>query len=106
MEDVRQQAPRQHQAVIVGAAGDPRVAGYQTARERAGLSPAVLLDYRDLIADSEGAAARICAPALVRIESPGRDRHVLAGLLARGVEKSARLDVHHLPHGEIERQVS
>jgi glutathione synthase/RimK-type ligase-like ATP-grasp enzyme len=105
MAVARQQATRQHQAVIVGTAGDPRVAGYQAARARAGLSPAMLLDYRDLIADPEGAAARISTPAQVRIESPGRNAQVLAGLLARGTEKSARLGMHHLPCHEIERQV-
>lgn len=105
MAVAQQQAPRQHQAVIVGTAGDPRIAGYQAARVRAGLSPAVLLDYRDLIADPEGAAARITAPAQVRIESPGRDARVLAGLLARGTEKSACLGMYYLPRQEIERQV-
>jgi len=93
------------QAVIVGTAGDPRMANYQAARARAGLSPALLLDYRDLIADPMGAAARIATPALARIESPGRDPQVLAGLLARGIEKSARLNLHHVPRAEIERLV-
>lgn len=100
-----QPAPRRLQALIVGAAGDPRVTGYQAARARAGLPPAVLLDYRDLIADPEGAAALISAPARVRIESPGRDARVLAGLLAHGIDKSACLGLHHLPRLEIERQV-
>jgi glutathione synthase/RimK-type ligase-like ATP-grasp enzyme len=106
MKVVQQQVPRQPQAVIVGTAGDPRVAGYQAARARAGLSPAMLLDYRDLIAYPEEAAARIPAFARVRVESPGRDARVLAGLLMRGIEKSARLHMHHLPQAEIERQVS
>src|SRR5262245_16778965 len=97
MAIVRQQVPRQHQAVIVSAAGDSRVAGYQAARARAGLSPAMLLDYRDLIADPDGAAARIPTPASVRIESPGRDTRVLADLLACGIATSARLGLHHLP---------
>jgi glutathione synthase/RimK-type ligase-like ATP-grasp enzyme len=101
----QQQEPWQHQAVIVATAGDPRVAGYQAARARAGLTPAALLDYRDLIADPAGAAARISAPATVRIESPGRDAGVLAGLLMRGIDKSARLGLHHLGRQEIERQV-
>ena len=75
-------AKKRAPAYIVGTAGDPRVAGYQAARTRAGLAPAALLDYRDLIADPQRAAARLRAPARVRIESPGRDPQVLAGLLA------------------------
>jgi glutathione synthase/RimK-type ligase-like ATP-grasp enzyme len=106
MAVTQQQAPRRHQAVIVGAAGDPRVGAFQAARARAGLPPAMLLDYRDLVADPEGAAARIAAPARLRIESPGRDAGVLADLLARGIEKSARLGLHHLSRQEIERQVA
>src|SRR5262245_28345351 len=105
MAVAQQQALRRHQAVIVGTAGDPRVAGYQAARARADLSPAALLDYRDLVADPEGVAARISGPAQVRIESPGRDARVLAGLLARGIEKSACLGLYYLPPREIERQV-
>jgi hypothetical protein len=105
MPVAQQQVPGQRQAVIVGAVGHPRVAGYQAARARSGLAPAVLLDYRDLIADPDGAAASISAPAHVRIESPGRDARVLAGLLARGIEKSACLGMHHLSHQDIERQV-
>jgi hypothetical protein len=105
MPVAQQQVPGQRQAVIVGAVGHPRVAGYQAARARSGLAPAVLLDYRDLIADPDGAAASISAPAHVRIESPGRDARVLAGLLARGIEKSACLGMHHLSRQEIERQV-
>ena len=92
-------------AVVVGTAGDPRVAGYQAARVRAGLPRAALLDYRELIADPDGAAARIAAPADVRIESPGRNAEVLAGLLARGIETSAALGLHHLRAGEIEPRV-
>jgi glutathione synthase/RimK-type ligase-like ATP-grasp enzyme len=95
---------RPPQAVIVGTAGDPRVAGYQAARARAGLAPAALLDYRDLIADPEGAAARLRAPARVRIESPGRDPQVLAGLLVHGITTSARLGLHHWSRDEIARQ--
>jgi glutathione synthase/RimK-type ligase-like ATP-grasp enzyme len=99
-----QQPPRQPADVVVGTAGDPRVAGYQAARARAGLLPAVLLDYRDLIADPDSAAAGIPAWARVRIDSPGRDTQVLAGLLGQGIETCARLCVHHVPRGEIERQ--
>jgi hypothetical protein len=105
MPATQHEVPGQRQAVIVGAAGDPRVAGYQAARARSGLAPAVLLDYRDLIADPKGAVACISAVAHVRIESPGRDTRVLAGLLARGIEKSACLGMHHLSQEEIERHV-
>jgi hypothetical protein len=91
-------------AVIVGTAGDPRVAGYQAARARAGLAPAALLEYRDLVADPPGAAARLAAPARVRIESPGRDPQVLAGLLARGIAPSAELGLHHWSRDEIAQQ--
>jgi len=101
-----QQVPLRHQAVIVGAAGDPRIAGYQAARARAGLPPAMLLDYRDLVADPEGAVACITAPARVRIESPGRDASVLADLLVHGIEKSARLGLHHLSRQQIAQQVN
>ena len=96
---------RQPAAFIIGVAGDARVVGFQSARARAGLSPAVVLDYRDLIADPERAAAQIPASARVRIDSPGRETQVLAGLLMHGIEKSARLNLHHLSRGEIERQV-
>jgi len=95
---------RPPQAVIVGTTGDLRVVGYQAARARAGLAPAALLDYRDLIADPEGAAARLRAPARVRIESPGRDPQVLAGLLTHGIATSAALGLHHWSHAQIERQ--
>src|SRR5262245_47456345 len=102
---VRQQQSSPRPAdIIVGAAGDPRIAAYQAARARCGLLPAALLDYRDLIADPDGAAGGIPASARVRIDSPGRDGRVLAGLLAHGMEQSARLNLHHLPLGEIERQ--
>ena len=97
-------ARRPAQAVIVGTAGDPRVAAYQAARARAGLAAAALLDYRDLIADPEGTAAHLRAPARVRIESPGRDPQVLAGLLAHGIATSARLGLHHWSRDQIERQ--
>jgi glutathione synthase/RimK-type ligase-like ATP-grasp enzyme len=70
-----------------------------------GLATAVLLDYRDLIADPDAAAARIPEGARVRIDSPGRNRQVLAGLLAHGIEKCAQLNVHHLPRAEIEQQI-
>src|SRR5262249_12470170 len=92
--------------IIVGAAGDPRVAGYQAARKRAGLPSAILLDYRDLIADPDGAAARIPEGARVRIDSPGRGAQALAGILSHGIAKSARLGVYHLPGEEIETQVA
>src|SRR5262249_52791240 len=98
-------AHARQQAVIVGVAGDPRLAGYQAARARAGLPPAALLDYRELIADPGAAAARMTAPAIVRIESPGRDAKVLAGLLARGIERSARLGLSHWSRDEIERNI-
>lgn len=90
--------------MVVGTAGDPRVAGYQAARARAGLPPAALVDYRDLVADPHATAARIPEGARVRIDSPGRDPQVLAGLLAHGIEMCARLGVHCLSRREIERQ--
>jgi glutathione synthase/RimK-type ligase-like ATP-grasp enzyme len=101
----QQQPPRQPADIVVGTAGDPRVAGYQAARARAGLPPAALVDYRDLVADPHATAARIPEGARVRIDSPGRDPQVLAGLLAHGIEMCARLGVHCLSRREIERQV-
>jgi glutathione synthase/RimK-type ligase-like ATP-grasp enzyme len=74
--------------VIVGTAGDPRVSGFQSARARAGLPLARLLDYRDLVADPAGAARCLSGPATVRIDSPGRDPTVLAGLLALGIDRA------------------
>src|SRR3954451_20699719 len=71
--------------VIVGILGDPRTAGFQAARTRAGLPPADVLDYRELIVDVQSAAARIPQGARVRIDSPGRDPQVLSGLLKLGV---------------------
>jgi glutathione synthase/RimK-type ligase-like ATP-grasp enzyme len=73
--------------VIVGTAGDPRVSGFQSALARAGRAPAALLDYRDLIVDPPGAASQLRGPATVRIDSPGRDPAVLAGLLALGIDR-------------------
>lgn len=73
--------------VIVGTAGDPRVSGFQSARARAGRPPATLLDYRDLVVNPPGAANQLRGPATVRIDSPGRDPGVLAGLLALGIDR-------------------
>jgi glutathione synthase/RimK-type ligase-like ATP-grasp enzyme len=87
--------------MIVGTAGDPRVVGYQAALARAGLPTAPLLDYRDLIADPAGNAARIRGTGGVRIESPGRDPHVLAGLLALGAAESRRRDEYFLNTASI-----
>lgn len=103
---VGQQQPLQQAAdILVGTAGDPRVVGYQAARARSGLPPAALLDYRDLITDPDAAAVRIPDGARVRIDSPGRNTQVLAGLLAHGIDKSLRLNAHHLRSVEIERRV-
>src|SRR5262249_60145863 len=82
----------------------PRGAASRGAGGGAGLAAAALLDYRDLIADPEGTAAHLRAPARVRIESPGRDPQVLAGLLAHGIATSARLGLHHWSRDQIERQ--
>ncbi|MGJ4950678.1 STM4014 family protein [Bradyrhizobium sp. HKCCYLS20291] len=92
-------------AVIIGSAGDPRVASYQAARHRAGHAPALLIDYRELIADPDKAASRIPAEADVRIDSPGRAPDVLAGLLSRGIAASAQRGLHHLSYREITEQL-
>jgi glutathione synthase/RimK-type ligase-like ATP-grasp enzyme len=77
----------QRPLLIVGAGGDPRVTGFQAARARAGLPLARLLDYRDLVADFAGSASALSGAAVVRIDSPGRDPNVLAGMLALGIER-------------------
>ena len=97
---------RPRKSVVIGTRADPRVAAYQAARARANLSPAMLLDYRDLTTDPEAAAASLPATADVRIDSPGRSHQVLAGLLGHGVEKSERMGLHHLKHDEIGHHVS
>lgn len=93
--------PRRRQDVIIGTAGDPRVVGFQAARARAGLPPADELDYRDLVANPERAAARVPPSARVRIDSPGRHPRVLDGLMRLGAEACGRAGEHHLAPHEI-----
>lgn len=92
--------------VVIGTAGDPRLAGFQAALARAGRAPATTLDYRDLAADPARAAARLTGPAFVRIESAGRDPQVLAGLLALGIEDCEREGGRVLARSRIEAAVA
>jgi hypothetical protein len=70
---------------LIGTVGDPRVAGFQAARARRGLPAAPLADYRMLIDRPAAAAVVLKNSAVARVESPGRDPQVLAGLLRAGI---------------------
>jgi hypothetical protein len=71
--------------VILGGRGDPRVQGFGDALARAGVTPARLIDYRDVCACPAGLLQEMAANAVLRIESPGRDPGVTQALLAAGV---------------------
>jgi glutathione synthase/RimK-type ligase-like ATP-grasp enzyme len=67
---------------IIGNPGSNRVEFFQAALDRAGLPPARLITYTDII---QSRAMCDCAPdEILRIESPGRDWEVQKALLKLG----------------------
>ena len=83
------------QHTVLGARDDARVASYQQALADAGLPPAKLLDYRDVVGREvelgelfgEGLFGEA---QLIRIESPGRDFEVYKALLKHGYDEASR----------------
>jgi hypothetical protein len=73
--------------VVVGNPGCPRVAFFQEALVRCGLSPAELVSYADLIAGRATLEQVVTPGAVVRLESPGRDFDVEKALLAAGADE-------------------
>ncbi|WP_406695651.1 STM4014 family protein [Singulisphaera sp. Ch08] len=71
-------------AVIVGNPECPRIERFQAAMVHAGLSPATIVAYRDLIAGRVGLEQFIREGTVLRIESPGRDFAVERAILAFG----------------------
>jgi glutathione synthase/RimK-type ligase-like ATP-grasp enzyme len=69
---------------LIGARGDPRVAGWQAALAAAGLPVAKLIDYRDALANDALIDSATAQAGWLRIESPGRDFEVYRALLVHG----------------------
>src|SRR4051812_15927140 len=73
--------------VVVGNAGCPRVAYFQSALARCGLPSASLVSYADLI-DGRSTLEQVVMPgSVVRLESPGRDFDVEKAILALGADE-------------------
>jgi hypothetical protein len=74
--------------VVVGNPGCRRVALFQEALARRGLSPATLIPYADLIAGRATLEQVVRPGTVVRLDSPGRDFEVEKALLAAGAEEA------------------
>lgn len=71
-------------AVVLGNPGSQRIDLFQAAMARAGLPPATVVPYRDLIAGRVRLEHVIREGSVLRIESPGRDFDVERAILALG----------------------
>lgn len=72
--------------VIVGTPGSARVERFDAALARAGLPPARLVPYSDLLAGRVALPDVVAPGAIVRIESPDRDFAVERAILALGTD--------------------
>lgn len=72
--------------ILIANPGDKRVTLRQAARARAGLPPAEVVAYADLLAGRTRLEARVPAGSAVRFESPGRDWDVERLFVAAGAE--------------------
>ena len=89
--------------VIVGNPDSNRVALFQQALARAGLPPAEVLAYADLIAGRDTLERVVHPGTVVRIESPGRDFEVEKAILAAGADVSDEEGSSRISRREAER---
>jgi hypothetical protein len=89
MERIRSSASNRPRFVLVANPGGRRVELFQAALASAGLPPAVVVAWADLLAGRADLSAVVRPGDAVRLESPGRDFDVERGILAAG---AAELD--------------
>jgi len=87
--------------VLLGNPGSRRVEFFQEALARAGLPPARLVAYADILAGSASLAPHLSAGAIVRIESPGKSFEVERGLIALGADA---MEENREPGARIDRE--
>lgn len=76
--------------VVVGNPGSRRVALFQEALGRLGLSPARVVAYADILAGRASLADHLAPGVVVRVESPGKSFEVERALIALGAPAMER----------------
>src|SRR4051812_6243834 len=79
--------PSDPRFVVVGNPGGRRVALFQDALRSAGLRPARVVAWADLLAGTVSLADVVRAGDVVRLESPGKDWEVERAILAAGADE-------------------
>jgi glutathione synthase/RimK-type ligase-like ATP-grasp enzyme len=89
--------------VIVGNPGGRRVAGFQDALHAAGLPPACVVAWADVLARRVSMADVVRAGDVVRLESPGKDFEVERAILAAGAEEADPADPGERRYARVQR---
>lgn len=89
--------------VVLGNPGTRRVNLFQAAQARLNLPPAQVVAYADLLAGRVALAKVVSAGAVVRIESPDKDREVERAILALGADPAAQDGCEYLDRQALAR---